>query len=93
MIDDALLGTSVTAVLIGNQTAGRDYVKYEIAQSMSRGNGLLGVSINRIEDKDGKTDKPGNNPLSSVYKFYKWVGDNGYANFGDLGRRRSQGCG
>jgi MTH538 TIR-like domain (DUF1863) len=37
MIDEALVGTSVTAVLIGNQTASRGYVKYEIEQSVAQG--------------------------------------------------------
>jgi hypothetical protein len=82
MIDGALTNTSVTAVLIGNQTANRDYVKYEIEQSISRGNGILGVSINVIENSKGEVDEPGSNPLPSRYKFYKWKADNGYENFG-----------
>lgn len=82
MIDDALTNTSVTAVLIGNQTANRDYVKYEIEQSIARGNGILGVSINLIENSKGDVDEPGSNPLPSKYAFYKWKGENGYENFG-----------
>lgn len=82
MIDDALVGTSVTAVLIGNQTSNRDYVKYEIKQSISRGNGLFGVMINRIENSKHEKDEPGANPLPTGYKVYKWVGDDGYKNFG-----------
>lgn len=37
-IDDQLYGTSVTVVLIGNETAERKYVGYEIEQSAKRGN-------------------------------------------------------
>lgn len=43
LIDDALSGTSVTAVLIGAQTASREWVQYEIDQSIARGNGLIGI--------------------------------------------------
>lgn len=82
MIDDALVGTTVTAVLIGAETATRTYVRYEIDQSLARGNGILGVRIHGIEDQKGATDMPGTNPLSSAYILYDWVQDNGYANFG-----------
>jgi len=82
MIDDALKNTSVTAVLIGKETASRDYVKYEIDQSIARGKGLLGVAINLIENQNKETDDPGTNPLPAGYKVYKWYGDKGYENFG-----------
>lgn len=81
MIDDALIGTTVTAVLIGSETSTRDYVKYEIARSAERPNGLLGVRIHRLEDKDGKTDSWGANPLPSGYPVYDWVDHDGYKNF------------
>src|SRR4051794_36022655 len=55
LIDDALVGTSVCAVMIGAETASRPYVKYEIEQSIERGKGLLGVHIFQIENKDGQT--------------------------------------
>jgi hypothetical protein len=37
MIDDALYNTSVTVIFIGNQTAGRTYINYEIQKSLDRG--------------------------------------------------------
>jgi hypothetical protein len=83
MIDDALKGTSVTAVLIGQETANRTYVKYEIDQSIARGNGLLGVAINKIKNREGEVDEPGPNPLPSGYKVYLWNKDDGYENLGD----------
>lgn len=82
MIDNALVGTSVTAVLVGNQTANRDYVKYEIQQSIKRGNALLGVRIEKIENSKGKVDNAGPNPLPAKYKLYRWNADKGYKNFG-----------
>src|SRR5271169_7016882 len=37
LIDNALLGTSVTVVLIGAQTSQRKFVDYEIEKSIARG--------------------------------------------------------
>lgn len=82
MIDDALVNTTVTAVLLGQETGSRDYVQYEIDQSIARGNGLLGVWIYKIKDLNGQTDEQGTNPLPSKYKVYAWNNDNGYVNFG-----------
>jgi MTH538 TIR-like domain (DUF1863) len=82
MINDALVGTSVTAVLVGKETAYRDYVKYEIQQSIARGNGLLGVRIEKIPNSKGDVDEAGPNPLPSKYKLYRWNADKGYLNFG-----------
>lgn len=59
LIDSGLNGTTVTVVLIGSQTASRTYVSYEIEQSVARGNGILGIRINNIKDKDGNTESPG----------------------------------
>lgn len=97
MIDEGLLGTSVTAVLIGAETADRKYVNYEIASSCERGNGLAGVYIHRLRDRDGYTDTKGRNPfddhwvavdgrevrLSTVVHTYDWALDDGYESFGD----------
>ncbi|MGJ7523366.1 TIR domain-containing protein [Variovorax sp. LT1P1] len=40
-IDNQLNGTSVTVVLVGANTHKSKWVKYEIDQSIARGNGLL----------------------------------------------------
>jgi hypothetical protein len=87
-------GTSVTVVLIGNETANRRWVLHEIVESHNKGNGLLGIYIHNCKDLDGRTCMKGTNPfdkvsidgtgqlLSSIYPFYDWVNDNGYANLG-----------
>lgn len=56
LIDRGLEGTSVTCVLIGQKTASRKYVTYEIEQSVKKGNGLLGIHINDIKDIKGDTN-------------------------------------
>lgn len=96
MIDVGLQNTSVTVVLIGAQTAYRDYVRYEIAESHGRGKGLLGIYIHNISDQRGNEDVIGDNPfaqlyfdnngrrtyLSEIYPTYYWFGDDGYLNIG-----------
>lgn len=82
-IDDEMNNTSVTVVLIGNQTANRPWVQYEIEQSVAQKKGLLGVRIDGIKNKDRETDKPGANPLPSGYKVYKWNADDGARRLGE----------
>jgi hypothetical protein len=74
IIDNGLIGTSVTVVLIGAQTAQRKFVDYEISQSIARGNGLLGIYISGIKDQKGNTDIQGPAPsrltLASAPCYY-----------------------
>lgn len=75
LIEDGLEGTSVTAVLIGAHTAERDWVTYEIEQSIERGNGLLGVRIHRMKDQKGSRGSRGLVPEAlskGDYKVYLW---------------------
>jgi hypothetical protein len=44
-IEDTLVGTTVTVACIGERTASRRWVKYELNSSTTRGNGLLGVYL------------------------------------------------
>ncbi|WP_084506405.1 TIR domain-containing protein [Geminicoccus roseus] len=53
LIDDGLIGTSVTVVCIGSQTAGRKYINYEIEKSIARGNGIIGLRINHLKSFEG----------------------------------------
>lgn len=63
-INTQLDGTSVTVVLIGAETANSRWVKYEIDQSILRGNGLLGIYIHNVKSfLTGQTDYQGKNRL------------------------------
>jgi hypothetical protein len=64
LIDSGIDGTSVTVVLIGAETAGRKYISYEIERSIERGNGILGIRINYIKDKDGRIEPAGPVPAA-----------------------------
>jgi len=78
MIDEGLKNTSVTVVLIGAKSANRKYINYEIDESIKRGNGILGIHIHNIKNKDGYTDTKGSVPyklISGGYKVYDWPFD------------------
>lgn len=90
-IDGQLENTSVTAVLIGAETADREWVQREIEKSWNRGNGIVGIRIHNIKDQDKETDTFGRNPLdsfklddgtllSAVCRTYDWVVDDGREN-------------
>lgn len=81
-IDKQLDGTSVTVVLIGAETLKREYVQYEVEQSIARGNGILGIRIHSMKGVDGEADTQGANPLPTGYKIYDWVKDDGRENLG-----------
>lgn len=92
-IDTQLSGTSVTAVLIGAETADRDYVGYEILQSHNKGNGMLGIYVHNMKDVNSRTDVRGRNPFDNwqftrdgrklLYPTYDWVNDDGRNRMGD----------
>jgi hypothetical protein len=81
-INKQLDGTSVTIVLVGEKTCDSRWVKYEIKQSIEKGNGLLGIDISKIKDLQGNTsERCGEIPAG--YKFYLWNKEDGYKNMGD----------
>ena len=131
LINKEVQNTTVTVVLIGSDTYSRRWVRYEIMKSMAKSNEILGVHINGIRGKNGRTKILGPNPfdylgyqysddgkklypceckngkwvqygdyepytletavpqvkrgkfykLSSDYRVYDWIADNGYNNF------------
>jgi len=75
LIDEGLKGTSVTVVLIGSETANRQYVEYEIEKSVERGNGLLGIYVHNLKDQHGKTCAKGAVPAGLLKRripVYEW---------------------
>lgn len=63
---DGLQRTSVTCVLAGSDTWSRRWVRYEIARSVVRGNGLLTVDIHTIGNRKGETSVRGADPLAQM---------------------------
>jgi hypothetical protein len=91
-IDEQLKGTSVTVVLIGAETADREYVNYEITASHKKKNGMLGIYIHGLKDVNKNTDTKGASPFKKwefktdgnivTYPTYDWVTDDGYKYMG-----------
>ncbi|WP_454857875.1 TIR domain-containing protein [Rhizobium binxianense] len=93
-IEEQLRGTSVTVVLFGADTFNRPWVRHEIKRSYELNKGLLAIDIHNVRHPQLGTDIQGQNPLaywqvaqgnrqiplSSLYKTYDWVGDDGYNN-------------
>jgi hypothetical protein len=81
-IDGQLDGKSCAIVLIGEKTAGRKWIKYEIEKAWNDNKGVLGVFVHNLKDKDGYQSDKGQNPfdgftmkrdgakLSSIVKAY-----------------------
>lgn len=97
MIQDGLNGTSVTVFLLGSETSGRPWVRYELEESHKRGNGMLAVRIHGIKNLQGYTSGSGQNifdtfwftapngqqrTLSGTYPIYDWIANDGYRNLG-----------
>ena len=107
-IDEQLNGVSVTVVLIGQETASRRWVQYEIAESVRRGKGLLGVRIHNIESFSGPlrtVDRSGPDPFAAVsdpfqpnktlksqFPIYQWK-PNGRQNLADWIEKAAQAAG
>lgn len=81
-INKQLEGTTVTVVLVGQNTHKSRWVKYEIDQSIARGNGIITIDISKIADLRGETTNccslrvPG-------YDHYKWNNGKGRENLGE----------
>lgn len=82
-IDRQMYGKSCCVVLVGEQTASRKWVKYEIQQSWRSGKGVVGIRIHRITDRDDRTSPSGPSPfdttvdgvkLSSIIRLYDPTG-------------------
>ena len=80
-INDNMSYRSCVVVLIGEETANRPWVKYEIEKAWKDGKGLFGIYIHNLNCPRNGTCKPGANPfdglnfkdgrkLSSVVKCY-----------------------
>ena len=63
-INSQLDGRSCTIVLIGSETAGRKWIKYEIEKSWNDAKGVLGIFIHNLKDANGKQATKGKNPFT-----------------------------
>jgi hypothetical protein len=80
-INDQLYGRSCTIVLVGQETANRKWINYEIRESWNQGMGVVGIRIHGLRNSNSETAYAGYNPfdyigydnaknLSAIVKLY-----------------------
>ncbi len=62
-IDGQMKQRSCALVLVGEHTAGRRWIDYEIGKAWSNGMGVAGIRIHRLLDRDGHESARGRNPF------------------------------
>ena len=68
-IKDQMKMRSCIVVLIGETTASRKWVIYEIEQAYEMNKGMVGIYINKLEDQNGNQTDRGKNPFDYVYAY------------------------
>ncbi len=66
-INDNMVGRSCLIVLIGNGTAGRKWINYEIEKAWSDKRGVVGIYIHNLKNSTSEQDDKGSNPFDYVY--------------------------
>ena len=57
---------SCTIVLVGEKTANRKWINYEIRESWKQGMGVVGIYIHGLKDASGETAPKGENPFDYI---------------------------
>ena len=65
-IDDNLNYRSCTIVLVGENTANRKWIDYEISKSWDDRKGIVGIHIHKLKNTNKKQSKKGNNPFEHI---------------------------
>lgn len=65
-IDDNMKNRSCVIVLIGQETANRKWINYEITTAWNSGKALMGIYIHDLKDTCGNTDSKGKNPFDFI---------------------------
>lgn len=65
-IDDQMKYRSCTVILVGENTANRKWINYEIIKSWDAGMGVVGIYIHGLKNKDGYIANKGNNPFDFI---------------------------
>lgn len=62
-IDEQLNKRSCLVVLIGEKTANRKWINYEIKRAYELNKGIVGIYINKLKNSLGEQDSEGDNPF------------------------------
>ena len=92
-IDDNMQGRSCLVVLVGEETANRKWVRYEIKKAWEDGKGVVGIYIHNLKCMQNGTCSKGANPftrfsvngkkLSDIVKCYNPSPSNAYQDIKD----------
>jgi hypothetical protein len=63
-IDDQMKGKSAVVVLVGKETASREWCEYEITKAWNDKRPLVGIRIHGLKAVSGTTDTQGANPFN-----------------------------
>jgi hypothetical protein len=74
-IKDQMKGRTCTVVLIGQETARRKWIDYEIIESWKQGLGVVGVHIHNLTNQNDQQSGKGANPFSHLT-----LGDKNFGN-------------
>ncbi len=66
-IDENMKYRSCLVVLVGEETADREWVRYEIEHAWNTGKGVVGIYIHNIKDSQGRTCGKGRNPFEGIF--------------------------
>ncbi|MCK1417665.1 TIR domain-containing protein [Bradyrhizobium sp. CW4] len=75
-IEAQMKGRPCAVILVGNATANRKWINYEIIKAWDSGLGVVGIHVHGLKDLDGNTAIKGNNPFD-------------YIGFGNTGKKLS----
>ena len=65
-IADNMYGKSCVIVFVGEKTAGRKWIDYEIIKAWNDGRGVFGIYIHKLKDLNGNQAEKGANPFDYV---------------------------
>ena len=65
-IVDQMYNRSCVVVLVGENTAGRKWINYEIIEGWKSGKGVVGICIHNLKDVNEKQSSKGKNPFDSL---------------------------
>ncbi|HQE82964.1 MAG TPA: TIR domain-containing protein [Candidatus Hydrogenedentes bacterium] len=65
-LDSQLQGKDATIVLIGEYTAERKLINYEIRRAWQARKGVLGIYVHNLEDRWGEQSPKGRNPFDDI---------------------------
>jgi hypothetical protein len=65
-IHDQMLRKTAVVVLVGTETASRDWVDYEIRKAWDDKRPLVGIRVHGLKNLKEQTSRPGQNPFANV---------------------------